>query len=160
MTEARGGSDMTQLIVLAFLWALRLLLPARGTHRRALVICGPVEPFRLTVPKRVICAPARPISVLDLRETVHSNPGPLVRPHVIAWERMTPAQQEVIRQHNAEETQRKWAAIIAAELARDADDHRRRRAALFAAALDLPDPEHWLDSITTGVPHTLGGAVA
>lgn len=37
---------------------------------------------------------------------------------------------------------------------------RMRRAVAFAAALDLPDPLHWLDSITTGIPHTLAGAVA
>ncbi|MFG2906213.1 hypothetical protein ACGF13_14235 [Kitasatospora sp. NPDC048286] len=151
---------MTQLIVLAFLWALRLLFPARGKHRcPVLVICVPIEPIRLTVPKRTICAPTRPISVLSLRETVQHQPGPLVRPHVIAWERMTPAQQEVIRQGKAEEAEQKWAAIITAELARDTDDQRKRRAALFAAALDLPDPSHWCDSITTGVPHTLAGAV-
>ncbi|MGW3075077.1 MULTISPECIES: hypothetical protein [unclassified Kitasatospora] len=151
---------MTQLIVLAALWVLRLLLPARGEHRRrTLVICGP-EVFRLAVPKRVICAPTRPVSLLDLRETVQYCPGPLVRPHLIAWERMTPAQQEVIQRRHADDMARRWEAIVVAELARDANDQRRRRAALFAAALDLPDPMHWLDSITTGVPHTLAGAVA
>ncbi|MEV7777653.1 hypothetical protein [Kitasatospora sp. NPDC088351] len=33
-----------------------------------------------------------------------------------------------------------------AEVARQ----RRRRAEAFAAALDLPDPSHWLDSLTVG----------
>ncbi|MGW3073513.1 hypothetical protein [Kitasatospora sp. NPDC001132] len=151
---------MTQLIVLAALWVLRLLLPAHGEHRRkSLVICGPGV-FQLVVPRRVICAPTRPVSLLDLRETVQRCPGPLVRPHLIAWERMTPAQQEVIQQRHADDMARRWEAIVVAELARDASDQRRRRAALFAAALDLPDPMHWLDSITTGVPHTLAGAVA
>ncbi|MGW3229385.1 hypothetical protein [Kitasatospora sp. NPDC001095] len=140
---------------------LVLCLPARGQHRRpALVTCGPTEPVQLTVPKRVICAPTRPVSLLDLRETVQYCPGPLVRPHIIAFANMTPEQQEVIRQRQAEGMAEQWAAIVKAELARDANDQRKRRAALFAAALDLPDPSHWLDSITTGVPHTLSGAVA
>ncbi|MFJ5066494.1 hypothetical protein ACIQC7_08760 [Kitasatospora sp. NPDC088556] len=152
---------MRHLIVGLVCQVLALCLPARGKHRsRSLVICASIEPFQLTVPKHTICTPTRPIPVLDLQETVQHNPGPLVRPHLIAWENMTPAQQEVVRQRHADETAQKWAAIVAAELARDADDQRRRRAALFAAALDLPDPSHWLDSITTGVPHTLSGAIA
>ncbi|MGW3232512.1 hypothetical protein [Kitasatospora sp. NPDC001095] len=141
--------------------ALVLCLPARGRHRRhRLVICGPVEPIQLTVPKHTICAPTRPVPLLDLRETAHSQATTLVRPHIIAFASMTSAQQEVIRQSFADDVARRWEAIVAAELARDKDDQRRRRAALFAASLDLPDPEHWCDSITTGIPHTLGGAVA
>ncbi|MFC5667397.1 hypothetical protein ACFP3U_31070 [Kitasatospora misakiensis] len=154
---------MRHFIVLALRALLRLVLPARGRHRRLrplVVVCAPTEPVELAKPRRIICAPTRPVSVLDLRETVHQQPSSLAPAYLVAFERMTASQQDQARRRGANEMADRWAKIIEFELKRNADDQRRRRAALFAAALDLPDPEHWLDSITTGVPHTLAGKVA
>ncbi|MFI5529221.1 hypothetical protein ACIA8O_11840 [Kitasatospora sp. NPDC051853] len=111
--------------------------------------------MNLTVPKRVICAPVQPVPLDDLRLTV---PPVLVRGHLLAFERMTPEQREAARNFHLADTETRWRKIIEFELQREADDRRRRRrAALFAAEMDLPDPLHWLDEITTGEPHTLTG---
>ncbi|WP_030057151.1 MULTISPECIES: hypothetical protein [Streptomyces] len=122
---------MTQLIVLAFLWALRALLPARGRHR--------------TSWDQREAAPQRPANTLPLCSGFRQP----IPPHVIA--RTIMPEWEPVRAHVIAHTE---------HYATEAAATRARRAAAFAAALDLPDPEHWLDTVVTGVPHTLAGAVA
>ncbi|MFB7905254.1 hypothetical protein ACFC1T_02330 [Kitasatospora sp. NPDC056076] len=64
---------------------------------------------------------------------------------------------------HAEAVASRWQRTVAAERERrrdTAEQQRARRAAAFAADTGLPDPIHWLDTVTTGVPHTLAGAVA
>lgn len=153
---------MRHLIALALLWALRLVLPARGQHRRRplAVICGPTEPVQLTMPKRVICAPTRPIPVLDLRETAQHQPSDLVPRYLVAFERMSPADRAAVTSRQAALSAKRWARVEQWAQQQETAAQRTRRAAAFAAQLDLPDPLHWLDSIVTGVPHTLAGAVA
>lgn len=154
---------MRHLIARALRCTLCLVLPARGQHRRPrplAVICGPTEPVQLAVPKRVICAPTRPVPVLNLRETIHHQPSNLVPRYLAAYERMAPAERRAVEQRQAAESAERWARVEQWAQQTEAATQRNRRAALFAAALDLPDPHHWLDSVTTGVPHTLAGAVA
>ncbi|MFB7906374.1 hypothetical protein ACFC1T_08105 [Kitasatospora sp. NPDC056076] len=118
-----------------------------------------MEPVQPTAPAHVICAPVRPISVFDLRETACTAPTTLVPRYMVAFEGMASNEQEALRQRFAAEADRRWSLTLAAELDNE-DDRRRRRAAAFAAALDLPDPVHWLDNIATGIPHALAGTAA
>ncbi|MFJ3220326.1 hypothetical protein ACIPLC_30950 [Kitasatospora sp. NPDC086801] len=122
---------MIQLIVLALLWALRLLLPARGKHR------APWEQGE--------AAEQRPANTLPLCSGFRQP----IPPHVIA--RTIMPEWEPVRMHVIAHTEHYVTEAAAV---------RARRAAAFAAALDLPDPSHWLDTVVTGVPHTLAGAVA
>ncbi|MEV7772934.1 hypothetical protein [Kitasatospora sp. NPDC086791] len=130
---------MTDLIVLAFLWALRLLLPAQGQHR---------APDTQAPQPRVICGWRRPFGAhLLVRTMPVPEPSRLVPLYLEAWEQAPDDEKTAVLARQAEEQAERW-------------EQTRRRAAAFAAQLDLPDPSHWLDSITTGVPHTLAGAVA
>ncbi|MFD7584166.1 hypothetical protein ACFV84_01835 [Kitasatospora sp. NPDC059811] len=140
MAEAWEGSDMTQLIVLAFLWALRLLLPARGEHRAAPVPQKPQE-------APVICGWQRPMPVhLLVRTMPLPEPSRIVPLYLVAWERTPDDEKTAVLEQQAAEQAEHWEKI-------------RRRAAAFAAQVDLPDPLHWLDDVTTA-DRVLTGAVA
>lgn len=74
---------MANVIVLAILWVLRLLLPAKGRHRTP-------------DPRGEICGWTHPIPVHVLARTVPLNGGDheLIRPYVLAWERERQRQEE------------------------------------------------------------------
>ncbi|MFJ6617219.1 hypothetical protein ACIQOW_06490 [Kitasatospora sp. NPDC091335] len=130
---------MTQLIVLAALWALRLLLPARGEHRapnaqapqEAPAICGWRRPF-----------PAH----LLIRSMPLPEPTRVVPLYLEAWEQIPDGEKAAVLKKQAAEQMEEWVKT-------------ERRTAAFAAQLDLPDPLHWLDDATTA-DRVLTGAVA
>ncbi|SOB83119.1 hypothetical protein SAMN06272789_3317 [Streptomyces sp. 1331.2] len=91
------------------------------------------------------CTPQRPANTLPLCSGIRQP----IPPHVVA--RTLMPKWEPVRPHVIAYTR---------QAADEAARQRNRRAAAFATALDLPDPLHWLDTVTSGVPHTLAGAVA
>nr|BEK66799.1 hypothetical protein KPHV_40260 [Kitasatospora purpeofusca] len=127
---------MTQLIVLAFLWVLRLLLPAHGEHRAQ----APQE-------APAICGWHRPIPAHLLARTMPlPEPARLVPRYLEAWEQTSDAVKAAVLAEHAEAQAERWEQI-------------KRRAAAFAAETDLPDPLHWLDDVTTP-DRVLAGACA
>ncbi|MEU9047222.1 MULTISPECIES: hypothetical protein [unclassified Kitasatospora] len=161
---------MRHLIALALRAALRLVLSARGQHRRPrplVVICGPTEPVQLTVPKRVICASARPIPAHVLARTMPlPAPGRLVPRWLELWERTPEAQQREERARLAEAAWPRWQRTYHAEMIRRKDQaedqeqaRRARRVSLFATAYELPDPAECWAELTDAAP-AMAGAVA
>ncbi|MFC5668249.1 hypothetical protein ACFP3U_35460 [Kitasatospora misakiensis] len=133
---------MPDLIVLAFLWVLRLLLPAHGKHRapdarapqEAPVICGWRKPFGAHLLVRTMPLP---------------EPSRLVPRYLEAWEQTPNDEKTAVLTQQAEKQAARWEKI----------KQRERRAAAFAAAADLPDPLHYLDDVTDA-DRVLVGAVA
>ncbi|MFJ4093408.1 hypothetical protein ACIPYS_17660 [Kitasatospora sp. NPDC089913] len=117
------------------------------------------EPVQLARPGDVICAPTRPIPVLELRETAWTQPRNLVPRYMVAFEAMTKDEQQVVRQRLAVEANKRWALTLATERARE-DSRRRQRAEDFAAKLGLPSPSRWQDDIVIDLPRSLAGVVA
>ncbi|MEE1823273.1 hypothetical protein PUR61_13895 [Streptomyces sp. BE20] len=120
---------MTQLIVLAFLWALRLLLPARGGHR--------APDARAAQDGRGICGWYRPFPVhLLVRNMPLPESSRLVPAYLEAWEQTPDSEKAAVLAQQAEEQAERWRQT-------------QRRAAAFAVQLDLPDPLYWPDDATT-----------
>ncbi|MFJ3221681.1 hypothetical protein ACIPLC_37965 [Kitasatospora sp. NPDC086801] len=131
---------MTQLIVLAFLWALRLLLPAKGEHRSVPAAQAPQE-------APAICGWRRPIPAHLLARTMPlPEPSRMVPLYLVAWERTPEAEKTAVLAQQATEQAEQW-------------KRTERRAAAFAAQLDLPDPLHWLDSVVTADRVLIGAGV-
>ncbi|MFF2618116.1 hypothetical protein [Kitasatospora sp. NPDC058046] len=122
---------MTQLIVLAALWVLRLLLPAHGQHRAPQPFAAPMVPARLPVSEPSTPAPCEPTP-----EPERQYMGPLIRPHIdhAAW---LAELDEMQRDYNERQRQ------------------RERREALRAVARNRPDTGYTYP----GAP-TFSGAVA
>ncbi|MBV6698506.1 hypothetical protein KV557_15440 [Kitasatospora aureofaciens] len=124
---------MAKLTVLVILWVLRRVLPARGEHRSV-----PIRPERRETP--VICGWHRPIPAHLLARTMPLDSLRLIPRYLVAWEE-TPADQKTAQlERHAKDRAAQWEKI----------QQRSRRAAAFAAQLDLPDPLHWLDNATDG----------
>ncbi|MFJ1708585.1 hypothetical protein [Kitasatospora sp. NPDC088346] len=117
--------------------------------------------MQLIVPKRIICASVRPISARELAATLLDLPSRLVPRYLVAFERMTPAEQAAVRRRQEVESAKRWARVEqwAQVLQDEKREQQRRRAAAFAAALDLPDPLHWLDELTSNAVPSLAVAV-
>ncbi|MEV7024421.1 hypothetical protein [Kitasatospora sp. NPDC093558] len=122
---------MAKLTVLVILWVLRRVLPARGEHRSI-----PIRPEHREAP--AICGWHRPIPAHLLARTMPLGPAPLVPRYLDAWEQTPPTEKVAVLKQQADTHAARWEKI------------RQRRAAAFAAQLDLPDPLHWLDDATDG----------
>ncbi|WP_329488000.1 hypothetical protein OG618_15515 [Kitasatospora sp. NBC_01246] len=119
---------MTQFIVLAFLWVLRLLLPACGEHR--------APDVQAPQGARCICGWRRPFPAHLLVRTMPLPELPRLVPlYLEAWEQAPDDEKAAVRKRQAMEQAERW-------------EQTRRRAAAFAAQLDLPGPLHWLDDAT------------
>ncbi len=146
---------MPYLILLALAWAVRTLRPHWGIRRTARPTPTPAGPIRLVLigQRRASWDRDEPpvIPALNTRPACSAirQPFPL---HVVA--RTILPVPDLIRGHVRAYTRQQ-----AEENARQAEENARqieRRAAAFAAALDLPDPIHWLDSVTTDAPMLTG----
>ncbi|AUY52313.1 hypothetical protein [Streptomyces sp. CB01881] len=133
---------MTQLIVLATVWVLRWLLPARGEHRAPDAQVPPTPP--------VICGWRKPFGAhLLIRTMPLSEPPRLVPRYLEAWEQTPDGEKTAVLQRQAKEQAPCWEKIR----------QRERQAAAFAAEAGLPDPLHYLGD-ATNKNRVLVGAVA
>ncbi|GAA2799069.1 hypothetical protein GCM10010441_25120 [Kitasatospora paracochleata] len=116
---------MRHLVARALRAALRLVLPARGQHRRPrplVVIFGPTEPVQLAVPKRVICAPTRPVPAHVLARTMPLPPAARLVPLWLEqWERTPEAQLHAERARRAEAAWPRWQKTYHGEMIRRKD---------------------------------------
>lgn len=153
---------MIHIIALVLALILWTPSPGRDRHnqpaRRAHASAKPTQPTNaaLTPAARVICAPTRPVTLLDLADTL--PPPRLVPQYLIQWEQTPEAERQAILARQAEEAWPRWLKITTAETARSEKTAQiqRRRVELFAAAYELPDPYGWLDDVTGAAGALLG----